>query len=293
MEPVRVLIIGCGYVGLEIGRRLAEAGHHVFGVRRSMASGDELKRSGITPVTADLTQPAAWEGLPRGFDWVVNAVSSSKGGPAEYRAVYLEGSRHLIEWLKRQPIRKYVSISSSSVYGQTDGSWVDERSPTEPQSETGRILVETEKFLLGAASKLPIVILRASGIYGPERGHLFQQYLRGEAEISGHPERYLNMIHRDDLAVAAITSLENGRAGEVYNASDDEPVTLQKFFEWLSATLKRPMPPASAATKPVRKRTITNKRVSNAKLKEQTGFQFAFPTYQEGYLSEIKRLGLE
>ena len=213
MGTVRTLIIGCGYVGLEVGRRLAASGHEVFGLRRTPDGGNEIERAGIKPVIGDVTRPQDWKGLPPNFDWVVNAVSSSKGDLLVDRAVYVEGTRQLLEWLRMKSVRKYVSISSTSVYAQTDGSWVDEKSATEPASETGRILVEAEKLLLNAAATIPLVILRASGIYGPDRGHLFQQYLRGEAEISGDAQRYLNMIHRDDLAGAVIAALERGRPG--------------------------------------------------------------------------------
>jgi len=292
MGTVRTLIIGCGYVGLEVGRRLAASGHEVYGLRRTPDSGTESERAGIKPVIGDVTRPQDWKGLPPNFDWVANAVSSSKGGPADYRAVYVEGTRQVLEWLRTKSVRKYVSISSTSVYAQTDGSWVDEKSVTEPASETGRILVEAEKLLLNAASTIPLVILRASGIYGPDRGHLFQQYLRGEAEISGDAQRYLNMIHRDDLAGAVIAALERGRSGEIYNASDDAPVPLLEFFEWLSMTLNRPMPPVRAAAVAARKRAITDKRIANSKLKAETGYRFEYPTYREGYTSEIKRLGL-
>lgn len=279
-------------MGLEIGRRLGASGHEVFGLRRTPDSATELDHAGIKPVIGDVTRPQDWKGLPPNFDWVVNAVSSSKGGPAEYRAVYVEGTRQLLEWLRTKSVRKYVSISSTSVYAQTDGSWVDEKSATEPISETGQVLVEAEKLLLNAAETIPLVILRASGIYGPDRGHLFQQYLRGEAEISGDAQRYLNMIHRDDLAGAVIAALERGRPGEIYNASDDAPVPLQEFFEWLAMTLNRPMPPITAAAVAARKRAITNKRIANSKLKAETSYRFQYPTFREGYISEIKRLGL-
>jgi nucleoside-diphosphate-sugar epimerase len=181
-------------------------------------------------------------------------------------------------------------VSSTSVYGQTDGSWVDETSPAEPGSEKGRILVEGERLLLATATEIPAVILRASGIYGPERGHLFQQYLRGEASISGDPQRWLNMIHRDDLAGAIIAACEHGRAGEVYNATDDEPVTLIDFFQWLANELKRTLPPA-AEIATTRKRAVTNKRISNAKLKRELRYTFRYPTFKEGYRAEMHRLG--
>ena len=223
---MRVLIVGCGYVGLPLGTELVRQGHEVFGVRRSAARSAELAAAGIQPLAADVAKPAELARLPGPFDWVVNCVSSSKGGAAEYREVYLQGTRNLLEWLSASPPRKYVYTSSTSVYGQTDGSAVKESSATEPGGETGPVLVETERVLLEAArnAKFPAVILRVAGIYGPERGHWFQQYLKNEARIPGRGERFLNMIHRDDVVGAVIAALKSGRAGEIYNAVDDEPV---------------------------------------------------------------------
>jgi nucleoside-diphosphate-sugar epimerase len=274
---------------------LAQLGHAVFGLRRTASAAGDLEAAGITPLVGDITDPRALEKLPGPFDWVVNTVSSTKGGPEEYRAVYLDGTRRLVEWLSGSGLQKYVYTSSTSVYGQTDGSTVDEQSPTEPASETSRVLVETETLLREAArgQNFPAVILRSSGIYGPERGHLFQQYLKGEAVISGRGERLINMIHRDDLAGIIVAALERGRTGEIYNASDDEPVSQIEFFTWLSQTLRRPVPPfAPEGTTSSRKRGLTNKRISNKKLKTELSYALQYPTYREGYAAEITRLGL-
>src|SRR5437879_467848 len=165
--PMRVLILGCGYVGLPLGAALAKQGHEIFGVRRSAAGAVEMKAAGITARAADITRPDDLAKLPGPFDWIVNSVSSNKGGAEEYRQVYLEGSRNVVEWLSSSPPKKFVYTSSTSVYGQTDGSLVRETSLTEPAGETGKILVETENLLLTAAreKKFPAVILRAAGIY--------------------------------------------------------------------------------------------------------------------------------
>lgn len=290
---MRVLIVGCGYVGLPLGAELVRQGHQVFGLRRTAEAIDELKAAGIEPLIADITNAEDFAKLPAPFDWVVNTVSSTKGGVEEYRAVYLNGTKHLIDWLTTQPLKKYVYTSSTSVYGQTDGSAVKESSPTEPASETSKVLVETEKLILQAAQdrKFPGVILRVAGIYGPERGHLFQQYLKNEARMAGKGERLINMIHRDDLVGILIAALKNGRAGEVYNAVDDEPVTQLTFFRWLSETLGKWMPPfVTEAENAERKRGLTQKKVQNRRLKMELGYQLKYPTFRQGYTAEIKRL---
>jgi len=292
---MRVLILGCGYVGQSLGELLARQGHDVLGVRRTLTDNSPPPDAppALKFIAADVTRPPDLAALPGPFDWVINAVSSTRGGVEEYRSVYLEGTRHVVDWLNGQPLRRYVHLSSTSVYGQSDGSRVHEQSPTQPTSPTSRVLVETEELLRTAAGtrQFPAVLLRVAGIYGPERGHLFQQYLRNEARLQGHGERLINMIHRDDVVAAIMTALTHGRPGETYNVVDDEPVTQLHFFRWLSETLGKPMPPfATAEEDASRKRGLTNKKVSNRRLRMELGLQLKYPTFRQGYSAEIQRL---
>lgn len=287
---MRVLIIGCGYVGLPLGAALAEQGHEVFGMRRTEENKDAMKAAGITPIIADLTHPGLLPMLPGPFDWVVNLVSSSKGGADEYRHVYLEGTRSILSWLRDAPPQKFVYTSSTSVYGHTDGSQVKESAFTQPMTETGKILVETEKLILEGwqRHKVPAVILRVAGIYGPDRGHLFHQYLRDEAKMDGDGSRILNMIHVDDVVGTIMAALKSGRAGEVYNTVDDEPISQLLFFRWLAETLGGKMPPeAPASETAARKRGVTSKRVLNRKLRMELGYNLKYPTFRQGYTAEI------
>jgi nucleoside-diphosphate-sugar epimerase len=253
----------------------------------------ELKAAGIKPLVADITKPDELTRLPRDFDWVVNCVSSTGGGADDYRQVYLQGTRNLLGWLADTPPKKFVYTSSTSIYGQTDGSQVKETSPTEPAAETAKVLLETEKLLLAAVTerKFPAVILRVAGIYGPDRGHWFKQFLKNEARIEGDGSRFLNMIHRDDLIGCIIAALKSGRMGEIYNAVDDEPVSQTNFFHWLAATVGK-YPPSSVPENPVenRKRGVTNKRVLNRRLKMELGCQFKYPNFRKGYTAVILRL---
>lgn len=288
---MRVLIVGCGYVGQPLGTELTRRGHEVYGLRRNLEEG--LRAVGILPVAGDITKPETLANLPGPFDWVVSAVSSTKGGIDEYRAVYLEGMRNLVDALCAHPPAKFIFTSSTSVYGQTDGSQVKETSPTAPASPTSRILVETEQLLLEAfrTRKFPALIVRVSGIYGPDRGYLFQQFLRGEARIAGKGERILNMIHRDDVVEAMRAALQSGRPGEIYNATDDEPVPQIHFLRWLSETLGKNMPSfATGAENAERKRGLTHKRVSNRRLRMELGCTLRYPTFRQGYTAEIQRL---
>jgi len=276
---MRVLVVGCGYVGKPFAERLALQGHQVFGLSRSASA----FAANVNPLTCDITRPKDVAQLPHEFDWIVNTVSSTKGGVDEYRAVYLQGTKNLLDHLQ---LSKYIFTSSTSVYAQTDGSVVTESSPAQPTSPTSRVLRETEQLLLDSSP--PAIILRLAGIYGPGRGHLFQQFLRGEARIHGDGSRFLNMIHRDDVVDAIIRALQQGSPGEIYNVADNEPVTEREFFQWLADKFRRDLPPAVLETElPSRKRGATNKRVSNEKLRTQLGYDLQFPTYREGYAPEI------
>lgn len=311
---MRVLIVGCGYVGLPLGAELVKLRHEVFGMRRSADTDTGLKTAGITPLHADITQPETFATLPTGFDWVVNCAASSGGDVAAYRRLYLRGTRNLIEWLwgsrgresadsskgrnvrrltSAATMKKFVYTSSTGVYGQNDGSVVKETSPTEPAVETTKVLVETENVLLAAAREknFPAVVLRVAGIYGPDRGYLLKQYLKNEARIEGSGGRILNMIHRDDLIGVIIAALKSGRPGEIYNAVDDEPVSQFNFFEWLAGTLGKDLPPSVPEDAEAnRKRGVTNKRVSNRRLKMELGYQFKYPNFRKGYTAELLRL---
>jgi nucleoside-diphosphate-sugar epimerase len=290
MAAMRVLIIGPGYIGLPLGAELVRRGHEVFGLRRSGDATGELKAAGIQPLTGDITQPATLAALPASFDWVVNCVSSTHGGVADYRRVYLDGARNLVDWLTLTPPKKFVYTSSTGVYGQNDGSVVDETSPTDPPTETSRVLVETEQLFLAAARErnFPAVVLRVAGIYGPGRGWWLKQFLAGEARLEGEGRRMMNMIHRDDVIGCVMAALERGRPGEIYNAVDDEPVTQRDFLTWLAAQLNRPLPPTVPEDAEVtRKRGVTHKRISNQKLRRELEYVFKFPTFREGYAAEL------
>lgn len=294
-----MLIIGCGYVGLPLGAELARQGNEVFGLRHNRSAAHELESVGINPLVADITRPEELAKLPCEFDRVVNCVASGGGGAEEYRAVYLRGMRNVVDWLAPENearrrdagAPKVLYTSSTSVYGQSDGAAVDETSPTEPTTETAQVLIETERTLLDVARRRNFcaMILRVAAIYGPGRGYWFKQFVSGEARLEGKGERVLNMIHRDDVIGSIIAVLEHGQPGNIYNAVDDEPVSQFDFFSWLATTLGKPMPEA-VSEDVERKRAVTNKRVSNRKLKTDLGYRFKYPTFREGYMAEVQRL---
>lgn len=287
---MRTLIIGCGYVGEALGQRLIALGHDVTGIRRSSEHNDRLAKLGIRPVNLDITDETEFEKKLDGqYDRIVLAASSSRGGKEAYRKVYGLGSKHVAQWLKTASAQSVVLISSTSVYGQTNGEWVSENNADTAQNITTNILLEAEQNILDAGPA--VAILRSSGIYGPGRGHLFLQFMNGTAAIEGDGKRFLNMVHLDDLVEATILALEPAGRRGIYNITDDEPVTQLNFFKWLSETTGRPLPPFGPEPTPsTRKRRITNKRVSNKLFKETFGFKYKYPAFREGFTQKLDRL---
>lgn len=257
-----VLIIGHGYVGAELARQLSASGFQVTAMNRSVDSnpayslieGDVSVADSVKSVRECMDSPP---------DFIVHCASSGRGGADAYRAVFLEGTRNLQASFPGIPI---FFTSSTSVYGQTDGSIVTETSATEPDRETSRLLVEAEELVCSGGGSA----LRLAGIYGPGRSVYLKRILNGTAAIeAGEVSRCVNQIHRDDAAGAIRFLIDHSGssvAGEVFNVSDDEPLTQRECYEKLAAFFDVPVPP-EAPPHMERKRAWTHKIVSNAKLK--------------------------
>ncbi len=269
----RVLIAGCGFVGLATARVLHGAGWEVLGCTHSEESARALAAEAFAVRPADLTDPAALETLAdwRGCEAIIHCASSGRGGADAYRAVYLGGARNLLTVLAPQ---RLLFTSSTSVYAQNNGAWVTEESPAEPDRETGRILRETENLVLATGG----CVARLAGIYGPERSVLLKKFLAGEAVIEGDGTRWINQIHRDDIATALALLVER-RATGLFNASDDTPMTQREIYTWLATHFARPLPPDGPVDMN-RKRGVTSKRVSNAKLRG-LGWSAAYPAFSD------------
>ena len=285
---MRVLIIGCGYVGEALGQRLIALGHDVTGIRRSSEHNDRRAKLGIRPLNLDITQEGEFAKLDGQYDWVVIAISSSRGGEDAYKQVFGLGMKHIAQWLKTADTSSAVFISSTGVYRHTNAEWVFENGADTPDNITTKTLRGAEREIATAGPS--VAILRSSGIYGPGRGYLFQQFMSGNATIESDGKRFLNMVHRNDLAEAIVRALTHpGQGANIYNITDDEPVTQLDFFTWLSEATGRPMPPFVPEPDPsTRKRGITNKRVSNDLFKRVSGFQYKYPTFREGLTEELK-----
>ena len=292
---------GCGDLGTEAGLRFAAAGHRVVGWRRSPGK----LPAAIEGVAADLARPPL-PPIPADTTAVVIAVAADSPTEEAYRAAYVDGLSNVLDALERDaklvpvrehggaalpsPLRRVLFVSSTAVYGDAEGGWVDESTTPAPGGFSGRIIREAEDLLhqrLDGTGISPVV-LRLGGIYGPGRTRLIDQVRSGAAVAPAEP-RYTNRIHRDDAA-AAIVHLCTVAAdpGPVYLGVDNDPAELGEVQRFLADELGLPRPssdvPGGASSggaggEPSRG---GNKRCSNALLRS-TGFEFAYPTFREGY----------
>jgi nucleoside-diphosphate-sugar epimerase len=284
MSGPRVLVAGCGYLGSAIARLLAAEGCDVTGCTHSPESAAALRGESYRVVAGDFTQPEQIESWGP-FEVVIHAASSRRGGPGEYRQIYLEGARALLHAFAP---RQLVFTSSTSVYAQVDGSVVTEESPAAPDRETGRILREAEELALAAGG----AVARLAGLYGPGRSVLLKKFISGEARIEAGGERWLNQIHRDDAA-AAVATLVQTRATGIFNVADDTPLLQRDLYAFLADRFQRPLPPHG----PIelnRKRGWTHKRVANAKLRA-LGWAPKYPSFFDAVNRdpELVRLAFE
>jgi nucleoside-diphosphate-sugar epimerase len=273
---MRVAILGCGYVGLALGRRLREAGHDVVGVRRSRLAAVEA--AGLDPVRADVTDRSSLAAVPE-VDAVV--FSASAGGRTAERAreTYLKGLETVVAEFggRSSPPDRLVYTGSTGVYGDHDGAWVDETTPPAPGSERGRVLLDAESVVLSADALVGTVV-RFAGLYGPERYRL-DRYLSGSVSPG-----WLNLVHRADAAGAVAHLLAGDHArGDVVLAVDDEPVDRYDLATWLAEQCGVD-PPERGSPDPDR----PQKRCSNERLRA-TGYEFTHPTFRQGYREAVDR----
>lgn len=269
---MHALICGHGYIGQEVARQFLALGWKVTAVSREVNAGD-AGVSGLDECAADLSSRASVTRLAADIsapDFVVHCASSGRGGAEAYRAVYRDGCRHLLDAFPAVPV---LYTSSTSVYGQTDGSEVSEDSVAEPDRETGQILRETEKMLLEGGG----IVFRLAGIYGPHRSVILRKFLDGSATLEEDGRRVLNQIHRDDAASAIVHAATCPLASGIYNVCDDSPRSQLETYRALAKMFDRPVPP-SVPRDLNRKRGWTHKRVSNAKLRA-TGWRPHYPSF--------------
>ncbi len=282
-KPLRVVVVGCGDIGSRVAVLLQQQGHVVHGLRRHTAA----LPAGVLPIVADLNQPdcpADWPRAP--IDYVVYAMAAQSMTPEGYQQSYVQGQQHMYRWLaqhQQQP-RRVVFVSSTGVYGQSDSSWIDEDSATEPQRWSGQIMLEAEQCALHSGH--PATAVRLSGIYGPGRNMLIERVRSGYH--APHLHSFTNRIHADDAAALIAQVVEADAQGQVvdsvYIGVDDAPVEQAEVVAWLQEQLQ-----VQSVTGLVLQPRSGSKRCSNARARA-LGWQPQYKNYREGYAVQLANL---
>ena len=263
----RVLIAGCGDVGGELARRLLADGHEVYGLRRRA----HLLPAGVRPVAADLHDPDSLRAVPDGLDTVCYVAAADERSPDAYRGAYVDGPRNLLRAAARgSTLGRVLYTSSTRVYPQNRGEWVDEDSPT-GGDEYARLLLEGEAAVRDCAAAA--VVVRLAGIYGPGRTRLVDRVRAGEPCSAA----CTNRIHRDDCAglLRHLLRLESPRP--LYLGADHEPATQCEVMCWIAGRLGLPAPARAGAGE-----ESGGKRCRNARL-VASGYAFEHRGFRDGY----------
>jgi nucleoside-diphosphate-sugar epimerase len=277
-----ILIAGCGYVGSQLARIRVAKGDAVFGLRRNPID----LPAGVTPLCADLAVARSLTELPDAVDAVVYAASPGGRDDAFYRTTYVEGLRNLLGILAKRavPPRRVIFVSSTAVYGQKKGEWVDEASETAPAHFSGQRLLEAEALLHG--SGLPGVVLRLGGIYGPRRTRLVEQVRQGRVSIARGGPQYTNRIHRDDCAGVLDHLLDLEEPSDCYLGVDHDPEDEAAVLTWLAGVLGATPPRVASSDERREPRRGGNKRCRNDRV-VASGYTFRYPSYKDGYAAVL------
>jgi nucleoside-diphosphate-sugar epimerase len=278
----KILIIGCGAIGIQLANILADKGHQVTGLKRNPPETDS---GNVDYFAADITSPSDLKDLPADFDTLYFIVSPDGRNEESYRAIYESGLNNLLKkFALAGSSPHWIFVSSTSVYGQPQGEWVDEDSVAQPENVPSQLIRQAELKLMALDSKN--IIVRFSGIYGPGREYLLRMAMQAPA-IQQNPPYFTNRIHQQDCIGVLAFLLEKGLAGaaleQCYLASDDDPAPLWEVMSWLAGHLKCQAP----AVKNVDNHAVMNKRCSNRRLRA-LGYKFLYPSFKDGYLELIK-----
>jgi len=280
----RLLIVGCGDVALRALPRLTRK-YQVFGLVRSAGQAGRIAALGATPLAGDLDDPATLQALTGSADLVLHLAPPGEHGEQDQR------SANLISALSPRPPQRLVYISTSGVYGDCGGAWVDEDRPVAPQTARGARRADAERLLLdwGRHSGVAVVVLRVPGIYAAERLPL-AQLQRGSPVLRAEDDVYTNHIHADDLAGVCLAALERGGAGRNYNASDDSELKMGDYFDLVADRAQLPRPPritraaaeAGAISEGLLSFMRESRRLSNTRMKAELGVRLRYPSVYEG-----------
>ncbi len=275
LSKEQVLIVGCGDIGRRLAQCLPQDKYEVTGLRRNPP--EELPF--LRYQACDVTNASEFgEVLRQDFAVIVISMTPSERSDAGYQRAYVQTCQNLVNELRIQSLkpRLLIFVSSSAVYGQMDGTWVDESSLTEPEGYSGKRLLEAEEAIQN--SGYPNTIVRFSGIYGPNRNRLIEQVRQRKASSSAH---ITNRIHADDCAGSLAHLIELNRNGQnlqsIYLATDSAPVAMVEVVTWLAQQMDIADFLSNEATN-----ERGNKRCSNQRLLD-AGYVFHYPSFKDGY----------
>lgn len=273
MRARRVLIAGCGELGIAIGAGMPDA--EVHGLRRDVSR----LPPGLLPVAADLLSGSGFRQLPAGIDTLVLAPTPAARTEADYRAIFVDAPQRLLAALPDPaPGLRLIYVSSTAVYAQDAGEWVDEASACAPLAFNGRVLLEGEqrvRQLVGDCS-----VLRLSGLYGNGRQRLLQRVRSGAAIAGG--THWTNRIHLADAAALAVRLAGLAEAPPIVIGVDDEPAPEHEVLDWLAARLGLPQLPRLGDGA-----DVSGKRLRND-LSRSLGWRPRYASFRDGYTAEIE-----
>ncbi|MCI4340141.1 MAG: NAD-dependent epimerase/dehydratase family protein, partial [Thermoplasmata archaeon] len=288
---MRVLVAGAaGFLGREVVRSLAAAGHATVGLVRRPDQLELIRHLGGSPVLGDVVSGTGLASAVAGCDLIVHLAQSGEGELNERRDVRVEGCRRLLEAGRVAKVRRFVVGSGYWVY-RTNADTITEESPLDPRS-ISRINFEAETAARGAAARgeVETVIVRPGMVYGD--GSWFRQMVHelrdGSYRYVGDGENFLSPVHLEDAGTAFRTIAERGRTGETYLVADDRPLRTREFASYLAAELRAPpprgMPPEEAARawgEDLAVLESASRAVSNTKLRG-LGWRPRYPTFRDG-----------
>ena len=280
----KLLIVGCGDIALRALPQLVGA-YEVYGLVRAPEQAERLAALGARPLVGDLDRPESLGNLAVGATRVLHLAPPPEQGTADTR------SANLIAALAPQPPERLVYISTSGVYGDCAGAWVDEDRPAAPQTARGARRADAERalFAWGRHSGVAVAVLRVPGIYAAERLPL-AQLRRGTPVLRAEDDVYTNHIHADDLAAICVAALDRGAPGRSYNASDDSEMKMGDYFDLVADRSGLPRPPrvtrAAAEAGAIAPGLLSfmreSRRLVNTRIKRELGVRLRYPSVLDG-----------
>jgi nucleoside-diphosphate-sugar epimerase len=282
--PIRLLIAGCGDLGMRVAQRvLQNPTNRVWGLKRTRPD-DQESTIGFTWFKADLSNPESMKDLPAGITHILFSAAPHVRTESDYRAVYFDGLRNVIQNAYSSALKRVLFISSTAVYGEHGDEWVNEDTPVNPKNFNGRVLLEAEQWLssFGREHALTTLSLRLSGIYGPGRIALLEKLKLGQVGAPSSAAHWSNRIHIDDAAAAVVHLMGFEQPQTTYLITDSTPLPMRTLYEALAQQVGGPVPPVSESPA-----FVGSKRLSNARIRE-TGFVFQWPDSRDGYRDIIQ-----